>query len=106
MTNEEYKNYILDQMRLVEGISVRRMFGSFGFYADGKFFAILSEDRLYFKTNKKTKNKYEEYGSKPFQPSLKQKLRNYYEVPSEIVEDPSELSAWAREAVEIDKKTN
>ncbi len=98
-SNEDYKNYILDQMRLIEGISVRRMFGGYGFYIRGRFFAILSGDQLYFKTNKKTKEKYEKYGSNSFQPSAKQKLKNYYEVPPEIIEDQEKLKEWTGEII-------
>lgn len=100
-SNEDYKDYILDQLRLLDGISVRRMFGGYGFYLNGKFFAILSGDQLYFKTNKETREKYENKGSVPFQPSSKQKLKNYYEVPPEIVEDLHELKEWAEEAASL-----
>ncbi len=97
-SSEDYKNYILDQMRLVEGLNVRRMFGGYGFYLNNKFFAILSGDQLYFKTNAETRKNYKKHGSKPFQPSPKQKLKNYYEVPSEIIEDPENLKKWTKKA--------
>lgn len=94
-SSEDYKNYILDQLRLAEEISVRKMFGGYGLYIQGRFFAIISDDQLYFKTNEETKNKYIKLGSKPFQPSPKQKLKNYYEVPPEIIEDTDKLKEWA-----------
>jgi len=34
----------------------------------------------------------------PFRPGAKQTLRQYYEVPVDILEDPQELAAWARYA--------
>ena len=36
---------------------------------------------------------------KPFQPNSKQTLKNYYEVPAEILEDEDQLADWARKAV-------
>jgi len=52
-TNKDYKNFILDQLRLVAGISERRLFGGYGLYNNGRFFGIISSNRLFFKTNKK-----------------------------------------------------
>jgi DNA transformation protein len=34
----------------------------------------------------------------PFSPSAKQTLKNYYEVPAEILEDEEQLAEWARKA--------
>ncbi|HBO68851.1 MAG TPA: hypothetical protein DD658_01335 [Deltaproteobacteria bacterium] len=34
----------------------------------------------------------------PFAPSETQVLKNYYEVPEEILEDGEDLTSWAREA--------
>ena len=38
---------------------------------------------------------------KAFQPSAKQKLKNYFEVPGDIMEDSDELLKWAKEAISI-----
>jgi len=37
---------------------------------------------------------------KPFCPSDKQTLKNYYEVPPDILENGEELIVWARDAVQ------
>jgi DNA transformation protein and related proteins len=36
---------------------------------------------------------------KPFRPNVKQTLRNYYQVPVEIIEDGDRLGDWAVKAV-------
>jgi DNA transformation protein len=77
------------------------MFGGFGLYHRDLFFGILHKGRLYFKTNDQTRLDYEKYGMKPFRPSDKQTLKNYYEIPPDILEDGEELILWAREAVQI-----
>jgi DNA transformation protein len=41
---------------------------------------------------------------KPFKPSAKQTLKNYYEVPAEVVEDADELMLWSEEAVRAGRK--
>ena len=96
-SSEDYKNYILDQLVQVEGIRVRRMFGGFGLYRSEKFFGIISGDSLFFKTKDNTRDKYIELGSGPFKASEKQVLKNYSEVPVEIIESPSSLREWVEE---------
>lgn len=101
MNKESYKDYILDQLRDLEIVRVRPMFGSFGLYYENNFFAILWQGRLFFKTNSKTRKKYIELDMKPFRPNQKQTLNNYYEVPLEIVEDSDKLSIWAKQAAQL-----
>jgi len=101
MKDESFKDYIIDQLVDLPEVSQRKMFGSFGLYSEGKFFAIISDDILYFKTNKETSGKYKELGSDCFRPSQKQVLKNYFEVPVDILEDKEKLLEWAREAVLI-----
>jgi len=76
------------------------MLGGHGLYCEGIFFGIIAKGRLYFRTNTTTVSDYLEWDMKPFQPNLRQKLKNYYEVPAEILEDEDQLAVWARKAVE------
>lgn len=54
---------------------------------------------LYFRTNDSSRPDYEKAGMKPFQPSAKQTLRNYMEVPVDVIERPGELEQWALRAL-------
>ena len=96
--SDSYRDFVLDQLRSVEGVSCRSMFGGFGLYLGADFFGILHNGRLYFKTDETTRANYRERGMGPFAVSEKQVLKSYYEVPDEIVEDQEELASWAREA--------
>lgn len=78
---------------------LRRMFGGHGIYCGKVFFGILYRGRLYFKTDEASRVNYVAHGMQPFRPNAKQTLKNYYEVPPEIVDDPDALVAWAREAI-------
>lgn len=80
------------------------MFGGYGIYQDEIFFGIIFEGRLYFKTNARSAVPYRKLGMTPFQPNRRQKLKNYYEVPVDIIEDCDRLTLWAREAVIAAKK--
>ena len=87
-------------MRLFGPVDCRAMFGGHGLYCEGIFFSIIAKGRLYFKTNESTISDYLEWDMKAFQPNPRQKLKNYYEVPVEILEDEDRLGEWARKAVE------
>jgi len=99
MEKETFKKFVLDQLRFLDRVDCRSMFGGHGLYCEGIFFGIISGGRLYFKTNPTTVSDYLERDMKPFQPSPRQKLKNYYEVPVEILEDEEQLAVWARKAV-------
>ena len=94
----EFKAFIEDQLSRLRGFACRAMFGGYGLYHGRTFFGIIFRGQLYFKTHEATRGRYEQAGMKPFQPNPKQTLKNYYEVPTDVLEDPDELMAWAQEA--------
>jgi DNA transformation protein len=98
MKEDSFRDFVLDQLRSLEGVSCRSMFGGYGIYLGADFFGILYDGRLYFKTDESTREKYRDRGMGPFAPGGEQVLKSYYEVPEEIVEDDEELASWAREA--------
>jgi DNA transformation protein and related proteins len=98
MRDETFKDYVLDQLIALSGITSRRMFGGYGLYRNGNFFGIIYKGRLYFRTTPDTVSSYREHGMKPFRARAKQTLKSYYEVPVNIIEDAEPLSAWAEQA--------
>lgn len=48
-TKQSTVDYILDQMASVEGISVRKMFGEYALYCNGKVVALVCDDTLFVK---------------------------------------------------------
>ncbi len=96
---DSFKEFILDQISGLGGVEPRSMFGGHGLYRKGTFFGIVFRGRLYFKTDTVTKRSYRALGMKSFRPNAKQTLKNYYEVPAEIIEDPDLLIAWAEKAI-------
>lgn len=99
MNDETFRDFVLDQLQPLGEVDCRRMFGSYGLYHDGVFFAILSQGRLYFKTSTITRAAYVQRGMQPFCPNARQTLKSYYEVPVDILEDHEQLTCWARQAV-------
>ena len=98
---DSYRDFVLDQLRSLEGLVCRAMFGGYGLYLGPDFFGILHDGRLYFKTDEATRERYRSRGMGPFAPSEKQILKSYYEVPEEIVEDDDQLASWAKEAAAL-----
>ena len=95
-----FKDFVLDQLSDLRGVTARTMFGGYGLYHNATFFGIVHQDRLYFKVTAATAPRYKEQGMKPFRPNAKQTLRSFYEVPIDILEDAEALTQWATEAVE------
>jgi DNA transformation protein len=95
-----FKDFVLDQLSGLPGLTCRAMFGGHGLYHREKFFGIIHKGRLYFKTDQTTAPRYLDRGMKPFKPTSAQTLKNYYEVPVEVLEDSEDLAAWASQATE------
>ncbi len=90
--------FVLDQIQDQPGLECRTMFGGHGLYSEEVFFGIISGGKLYFKTRPSTRGKYVEHGMEPFRPNERQTLKNYYEIPVDVLEDHDDLKAWALEA--------
>jgi DNA transformation protein len=97
--DDSFKDFILDQLRELDDVEARRMFGGYGLYQDETFFGILHKGKLYFKVDESTIGEYRKRKMKPFRPNVKQTLRSYYQVPVEILEDNERLCDWAVKAI-------
>ena len=93
-----YEAFVLDQLTELDGLTCRAMFGGYGLTLDGHFFGIIHKGRLYFKTDPTTAPRYRARHMLPFKPNRKQTLKNYYEVPVDIVESAESLVEWAKAA--------
>jgi DNA transformation protein len=68
--------------------------------AASSFSALCSMADLYFKTHPETLPEYMEHHAAVFAPSEKQVLKNYREVPVDILEDNERLLLWAKKAAQ------
>jgi DNA transformation protein len=101
--SQAYFDYVLEQLAGLEGLASRRMFGGYGVYCDGVFFALISGDILYFKVGAANRPDYAKRGMRQFRPfaDRPQVSADYYELPAEVLEDPEECIAWARRSVAV-----
>lgn len=100
MKSSEFHDFILhDLFAGIEGVTSRRMFGGYGFYRCGLFFALIAEGELYFKVDDKTRAFFELRGSHLFEYAARGKrvTLSYWSAPEDAFEDSSLL----RECVEL-----
>ena len=99
--SESYRDFVLEQLGRVTPVTGKSMFGGVGIYAQGLFFALVAEDRLYFKVNDTNQPDFEQLGMELFRPFGEDSAMSYYEVPADVVEDATQLAAWMRKAIEV-----
>src|SRR5256885_10287961 len=102
--SESYRDFVLEQLGRVTPVTAKSMFGGVGIYARGLFFALIAEDRLYFKVDDSTRPDFERLGMEPFQPFEQESSLGYYEVPADVLEDAGQLALWMRRAIDVAAK--
>ena len=103
MPDDSFKEFVPDQLGALPELRARAMFGAHGLYSGGRFFGILDEGRLFFKTDARSQADYTARGMGPFTYESKGKVltMSYHEVPPDVLEQPQELAGWARKAIGI-----
>lgn len=98
--SQSYRDFVLEQLGRVTPVTGKSMFGGVGIYTDGLFFALIADDRLYFKVSDATRPDFERQGMEPFRPFGEVHAMGYYEVPADVVEDVAQLRIWAQKAID------
>ena len=103
----EFIEYLLELLQDIGSTEARSMFGGFGLFYDGLMFALIADDILYFKTDNKNRNQFENRKLKAFcyERKGKQISLSYHEAPGEVLDDPDEMCAWARNAIDAAKRS-
>lgn len=93
--------FLLEQLDGIEDLHSRKMFGAHGVYAGTVFFAIVHGGGIYFKTTPDTRQPYEQAGMGPFSIDGKVILKNYWQVPVDVLEASEALLDWAKNAIRL-----
>ena len=98
----EFVEYLTEQLQPLGAVSARGMFGGWGFYLDGRVFAIVAEETFYIKADAANRSEFETRGLEPFRYEMKGKVMTmaYFQPPAEAMDDGEILCAWARKGVE------
>lgn len=83
-------------------ITVRRMFGGAGLYADGTIVGLEVDGGLYLKTDERTRPAFAEAGGSPFVYEGKGKpvVMSYWTPPEAAMDSPDAMRPWALLALE------
>ena len=85
-------------------VSVRRMFGGAGIFADGIMFALVDRGAIYLKADEGSIAAFKREGLGPFKYSAKGGKRvvmSYWRMPERLYDDPDDLARWAAQAFEV-----
>lgn len=101
--DENYVQFVVDQLGGVGDLLRKKMFGGVGFYVDGIMFGLIGNDRFYLKADDTNVKDYEAAGMKAFMSERKGKGMPYYEVPADVLENAAELKKWAVKSLQVAK---
>ena len=85
-------------------VSVRRMFGGAGLYADGAMFGLVFDGQIFLKADAATAADFEREGCTPFEYGTKTGKRavmSYWRLPDRLYDDPDDLALWAKRALAV-----
>jgi DNA transformation protein len=100
--------FIRDLFAQFRPVTIQRLFGGAGLYADGLIFGLVFDGAIYLKVDAASIPDFEREGSKPFTYTrAKSKTRagraslSYWRLPERLYDDPEELALWAARALAI-----
>ena len=93
--------HVLETMRRFGAVESKSMFGGWGLYHQGTFFALVAEEALYLKADDENGPEFDARGLGPFVYPLKDGetiVMSYRAAPEEALEDADVMATWARSA--------
>jgi len=91
-SNEDFVNYVVEQMAGADAISSRKMFGEYAVYSGKKVVALICDDKLFIKTTDGGRDFIGEVNEAPPYPGAKMSF---------LIEDKIDDSEWLSELVRI-----
>jgi DNA transformation protein len=89
-------------------VTMKRLFGGVGLYADGLIFGLVFDGAIFLKVDESSIPDFEREGSKPFVYSrakspgrVGRHSMSYWRLPERLYDDPDELVVWAERALAI-----
>ncbi len=87
-------------------VSVRRMFGGAGIYAEGAMFALELGGEIFLKADDQTIPALQAEGSAPFVYRAKGRrvVMSFWRLPERLLDDPDDLANFARAALQVARR--
>ena len=98
-TRNDFVEHVVETMRELGPVTAKAMFGGWGLYHDGLFFALIAEDTLYLKVDDENRGQFDAAGLQPFVYVTKDGDRmamGYQQAPADALESPALMAVWAR----------
>jgi DNA transformation protein len=94
-------DYVTELFSSFGRVTVRRMFGGAGIFAEGQMIGLVSNGDIFLKADSETSAAFEEEGMKPFTYGAKRSrvVMSYWRMPDRLLDDQDELAQWARKAL-------
>lgn len=103
------QDHLRDLFEGVAPVTFRRMFGGHGIYRDGMIFAVVLRDQLMLKGDAEVAADYEAAGMERWHYVGKRHGKTvampYWTAPEGALDDPDEMTAWARKAIEAARRS-
>ena len=97
----EFVLHVIETMRRFGPVEAKAMFGGWGLYHQGLFFALIADDALCLKADDANLEEFRRAGLKPFVYAMKSGetiTMHYYHAPEDALEDAEVMAKWARSA--------
>ncbi len=102
---DPFFDFVEDLFETLGDISIRKMFGGAGVFADRVMFALIADDEVYVKTDKELRAALEAEGGQAFvwsRPSDGKAIdMGYVSLPPEAADEPDAASLWGRRALDV-----
>jgi DNA transformation protein len=105
--SDGFAEFLREQLAPLGRISLRRMFSKTGVFCDGVMLGMVADDTLYFRVDDENRAAFKEAESSPPLSYEKQGRTidlSFWRAPERLLDDPDELVAWARVALEAARR--
>ena len=102
-----FLDHLQELLEPLAPVTVRRMFGGAGIFAEGLMFGLVAQETFYLKADDSTRAMFEAEGMTPFTYDTAKGGRtvmSYWRVPDRLLEDSKELVGWARTALAVARR--
>jgi DNA transformation protein and related proteins len=102
VASDSFSEFLREQLAPLGRLTMRRMFGKIGVFADGVMFAMVTENTLYLRVDDHNRAMFAEAASFPPLNYAKKGDTidlSFWRVPERLFDEPDEFVIWARAAL-------
>ena len=103
--NEEFKDFVLDQLQGIGEFETKRMFGGLALLHQGSAFAKIKHEKVWLKVDNTNRGDFEKHEMQQYTYGKDNSRKlNFYETPIEIIENRDKLKDWVKKSIEVAMK--